>query len=229
MKPDRTPKNNEREFWGMVSIQGTFLAVGAGIRDVLGWGVGEVIGRRLLSFVAGSGNGRQVLEEQLGRVGERKDPIEILCEMRDKEGRSLPVQIVLYRGRKQVSTPSPLPIIYQIKALDSLPPPTSQNFAHPHHANVFEELETSRGSSWQYELQQLKFANQRLSEEVHTLEASLLLHDQQRNAVPQFATQGQNTYSSQHISHDWASPLIHEYEPQRLLKRAWDSDHVPSS
>jgi len=229
MKPDVTSRNNEREFWGMVSTQGTFLAVGAGIRDVLGWGVGEVIGRRLLSFVAGSGNGRQVLEEQLGRVGERKDPIEILCEMRDKEGRSLPVQIVLYRGRNQVSTPSPLPIIYQIKALDSLPPPTSQNFAHPHHANVFEELETSRGSSWQYELQQLKFANQRLSEEVHTLEASLLLHDQQRNTVPQFATRVQNTYSSQHISHDWASPLIHEYEPQRPLKRAWDSDHAPSS
>lgn len=39
-------------------------------------------------------------------------------------------------------------------------------------ASLFGELETSRGSSWQYELQQLKFANQRLHEELHALEAS---------------------------------------------------------
>lgn len=39
--------------------------------------------------------------------------------------------------------------------------------------NVFEELETSRGSSWQYELQQLKFANQRLEDEVCFLEAQM--------------------------------------------------------
>ena len=35
---------------------------------------------------------------------------------------------------------------------------------HPHDRDVFEELDTSRESSWQYKLQQLKFANQRLYE-----------------------------------------------------------------
>lgn len=39
-------------------------------------------------------------------------------------------------------------------------------------SSLFEELETIRGSSWQYELQQLKFANQRLHEELHALEGA---------------------------------------------------------
>ena len=38
-------------------------------------------------------------------------------------------------------------------------------------ASLFEELEATRGLSWQYELQQLKFANQRLHKELHTLES----------------------------------------------------------
>jgi len=33
-------------------------------------------------------------------------------------------------------------------------------------ANVFEELETTRGTSWQYELQQLRMANARLQTEI---------------------------------------------------------------
>ena len=43
---------------------------------------------------------------------------------------------------------------------------------HSPGASLFEELETVRGSSWQYELQQLKFANQRLHEELHALEGA---------------------------------------------------------
>lgn len=43
---------------------------------------------------------------------------------------------------------------------------------HPSGASLFEELETGRGSSWQYELQQLKFANQRLYEELQALEGA---------------------------------------------------------
>ncbi|KAL4079362.1 PAS domain-containing protein [Scleroderma citrinum] len=42
----------------------------------------------------------------------------------------------------------------------------------PGDATLFEELDTARGSSWQYELQQLKFANQRLHEELDALEGA---------------------------------------------------------
>ena len=44
----------EREFWGLLSDTATFLYVGAAVRDVLGWGAGEVIGKPLADFVNGS-------------------------------------------------------------------------------------------------------------------------------------------------------------------------------
>ena len=221
---DGSPKDMEREFWGMVTAQGTFLVVGAAIRDVLGWSAGDVIGKALSSFVVGDGNEKQVLEDLLARIRERDDPTRVVCEMCDKEGRKLPVQVVLYRGREEVSSS---PIICQIKVGDSSPAPISQNFVHLHHANVFEELEASCGSSWQYELQQLKFANRRLLEEIEGLESSLLLHDQQpvQSITTSFPTT--HTNSSRHLSQDWAS--YHIPEPLRPSKRTWDSHAGPSS
>ena len=220
-KPDGTPKDTECEFWGMVNLQGTFLAVGAGIRDVLGWGPGEVIGKRLLSFVVD--NRKQVLEEQLAQIQEGDHSTQVVCEMGEKEGGRVRVQIVLYRD--QGSNTSASPIIFQIKSLDSSSPPTSHTSTHPCHTNVFEELETSRDSSWQYELQQLKFANRRLTEEAEKLESALVLHDQQTKP---FADQ--NTPTSRHTSQDWASTYMRGYhQPLRPLKRAWDLDAAPSS
>lgn len=49
---------------------------------------------------------------------------------------------------------------------------TRHTHTHPGDAVLFEELDTARGSSWQYELQQLKFANQRLHEELDALEGT---------------------------------------------------------
>ena len=43
---------------------------------------------------------------------------------------------------------------------------------HSPGASLFEELEAFRVSSWRYELQQLKLANQRLHEELHALEGA---------------------------------------------------------
>ena len=43
---------------------------------------------------------------------------------------------------------------------------------HSSGASLFQDLEATRGSSWQYELQQLKLANQRLHEELKALEGA---------------------------------------------------------
>ena len=61
----------------------------------------------------------------------------------------------VYRSRERSS------IIIHVKAWGST---TTQDIPHSHDRDVFEELDTSHESSWQYELQQLKFANQRLYE-----------------------------------------------------------------
>lgn len=39
------------EFWALLAPAGTFLVASAGVRDVLGWSVGEVIGRSLWGMV----------------------------------------------------------------------------------------------------------------------------------------------------------------------------------
>lgn len=56
-------------------------------------------------------------------------------------------------------------------------------FIHHSDASLFEELETGRGSSWQYELQQLKFANQRLHEELLALEGARGLAGSSPNTI----------------------------------------------
>jgi PAS domain S-box-containing protein len=44
---------------------------------------------------------------------------------------------------------------------------------HAASANVFEELETTRGTSWQYELHQLRLLNRRLKEDIQSSRAAL--------------------------------------------------------
>lgn len=216
-------KVKEREFWGMLSAQGTFLMVGSGIQDVLGWHANDFVGKTLLSLVFAEGNGRDVLEAQLARIAEEDGPLKVVCEMSRKGGWRLPVHVILYRAREKTSTVSPSPTICQIQALDSFSsPPVPFTLTRSYNTDIFEELNTSRGSSWQYELQQLKFANQRLAEEADTFEAS----------IPTYV-QHPTTTSPNHSSLDQTgntvafSQRVREHKAQRSLKRSWDSDSLP--
>ncbi|KDQ53329.1 hypothetical protein JAAARDRAFT_137333, partial [Jaapia argillacea MUCL 33604] len=177
------PTRREKEFWGLMSNTGTFLVVGSGVRDVLGWGAGEVIGRTVGSFV--TPDMREILEGTLRATSERStEPRIVPCQLSTKESGLVNVRVVLYQA-DNVSSPfdlstlatssSQCPIVCQIKIAEdpSSPRPRSPYTVHSPTENIFEELETTRGSSWQYELQQLKFSNQRLSEDVDNLEAEL--------------------------------------------------------
>ena len=86
---------------------------------------------------------------------------------------------------------------------------------------MFEELDTSRGSSWQYELQQLKIANQRSYEELEALESDRLREDTPSSSFPERIQQVLPVArGSGHC--DWdRTPELSEYEGQRLLKRPW--------
>jgi hypothetical protein len=206
----------EREFWAKVSREGTVLFVGAGARDVLGWGAGELIGRPLVDFIESSAGGpdpRQAFVRALAAVVARPPPssssslvaqvevrdAECVCaEMRRKDGERVRVDVVLYRSRgdplggaggprggtpptpdehRPDGAPStlsrggapPAPVVVQVRlaAVGS-----AGRLTRDAGAGVFEELETFRATSWQYELQQLKYANRRLADEVAALEAS---------------------------------------------------------
>ncbi|EJC98220.1 uncharacterized protein FOMMEDRAFT_31982 [Fomitiporia mediterranea MF3/22] len=57
---------------------------------------------------------------------------------------------------------------------------TAGRISHAPTTNAFAEFETHRGTSWQYELQQLKYANDKLREEVGVLETRQRLRRQQQ-------------------------------------------------
>ncbi|KAF8841451.1 hypothetical protein BDN67DRAFT_980355 [Paxillus ammoniavirescens] len=213
------------EFWALLSSQGTLLVASASVRDVLGWGVGEIIGRSIWEMVGGGGNGvKEQIEAELATLDapdasntDDPPPMIVTTSLVHKDARFIPVRLVFYRTpwshthsriRTQTSCTSPCvaistplihplnnplcPLVCQVTVLPDAdhqhdvdaglcgaPPVSVQMDAdgsstviHPPRISLFEELETSRGSSWQYELQQLKFANQRLHEELHALEGA---------------------------------------------------------
>ncbi|KAF9218818.1 hypothetical protein BS17DRAFT_479053 [Gyrodon lividus] len=215
------------EFWAFLSSQGTLLVTSASVRDVLGWGVGEVIGRSIWGMVGEGGSCvKELVEAELAKLDALKvnntgdpPPTIVTTSLVHKDARSIPVRLVFYRTpwshthahiqmqtsptspRVAITTPfihplnNPLcPLVCQVTilpavehqmnmdiSLGGLPAVTAQMplgadgpspLMHPSSTSLFEELETVRGSSWQYELQQLKFANQRLHEELHALEGA---------------------------------------------------------
>jgi len=66
----------------------------------------------------------------------------------------------------------PNTLVAQIK-LRTLAPKATRSIVHSASANVFEELETTRGTSWQYELHQLRLLNRRLKEDIMSSRSAL--------------------------------------------------------
>lgn len=70
----------------------------------------------------------------------------------------------------QSSETRPVALVLQIKAAASMRNPP-RHIVHPLSSNLFEELETTRGTSWQYELHQLRLLNRRLREDINAAKA----------------------------------------------------------
>ena len=87
---------------------------------------------------------------------------------------------------------------------------------------MFEELDTSLGSSWQYELQQFKFTNQRLYEELEALKSDRLRED---TPLSSFLERIRQVLPVARVGGDHCdlgtTPQLGEYEGQRSLKRPW--------
>jgi PAS domain S-box-containing protein len=175
---DPTGSTSSREFWGTVNPDGTFLFVGVNVRELLGWSVAEVIGQRLEDFVVSSRDQRttrvqhlpdgfRILDSRLTSRNSRPDA----TRLRDEEEgwvQNPSPHGSLPRFHSPIHPVSPDPLICQVKmASDSV----YAQVVRRSKEQVFEEMEVSRSTSWQYELQQLKYANQRLLEEVQSLEA----------------------------------------------------------
>ena len=147
---------------------------------------------------------------------------------------------------------SPAPLVYQIRRVDapvvkcgprmvdmlanssaslstSLSLSSSSSLA-PSDQDIFQELDISRGSSWQYELQQLRFANIRLKEELKMLEAAEEVADADADAkasVTGLASEREQDPFGEYVEvevgyREQQQPsfsLIHQYQHQQHIRQ----------
>nr|BAD99145.1 hypothetical protein [Coprinopsis cinerea] len=96
-------------------------------------------------------------------------------------------------------------------------PSLSKRFTIDPGANMFEELEVSRGSSWQYELQQLKFANQRLRDDIKMLEAAVRAHKGRKNLGKAMSSSSSSTSGSSSVSPPASAPPTQQHFAQQQM------------
>ena len=190
-----------REVWGLLSIGGTVLFMSANVKNVLGWGVGEIIGMSLNEFVVESS--ANSLGVALHRVAQgnngRTETVE--CRVRQKTGEYTRLSIVLYplpAGADSQSELRRLPIVCQISPISATPTIDRQLVTSISRGNVFSEQDAAQEGSWQFELQQLKIENQKLAAEVEFLEGSIGLQNHEHQPTnPTMAS------SSTHNPAEW--------------------------
>jgi len=186
---------SETEVWGTMSSGAcaggvvSFLVVGSGMPDVLGWQPSELIGREVAHLIV---DRVHQFHEELCMLTSGLEgvssPRRFFCKMQHKNGTTVDVVFLLYRStdndhhqdRDSLWGVVSAPLVYQIRTLSSFTSLTPF-FAHALDSDVFEALATTRDSSWQYEIQQVRFANQRLEEEIAVLSKRLEeVEEQQR-------------------------------------------------
>ncbi|CAK5264389.1 unnamed protein product [Mycena citricolor] len=155
-------------FHGVMDPYGLLLSVGVGANTVLGLEPASIRGTRIGALVVDSHAPSNPIESTLAAWRQEipNGIRQIQCILQGKNG---PVSaIVRFVAPAAERTPlpcavAPAQLMYGVY-LASCPPRPSPN------ANPFHRLDPNVGESWQYELSQLRFANERLIEEIQELE-----------------------------------------------------------
>ena len=224
-------EGQERECWALLSLGGSFLHASTAVRDVLGWGAAEVIGRSIADFVGGRGDG-DVVRETLAKAfaDASLESRTLSCVLRRKEGTEVLADLVFYHppasvggGAAALPRACTRPLVCQIRLADTSlqPPPAPPSMAHAHGEDVFAELDAARGSGWQYALQQLKFANQQLEKELEELEDGLQKREAQHQTQESYRRRlGAGFDYPPSGRTPWAEHLM----GHQSLKRSWDGN-----
>jgi PAS domain S-box-containing protein len=195
-----------REVWGMLSLGGTVLFMSANVKNVLGWGVGEIIGMSLNDIVVETfidALGAALHRAAQGKQGRTEI---VQCQVRQKSGDFTHLNIMLYPlpgGADSQPHFRRLPIVCQIKPISAKSTVERQLVTSVSRGNVFSEEDTPEEDAWQFLLQQLKIENQKLAAEVEALEGSVGLQKQHQSTSSTVPT------SSTHSSGEWTSPPLH--------------------
>ncbi|KAK7052200.1 white collar protein 1 [Favolaschia claudopus] len=230
-------------FYGLMDPYGLLLSVGDSASSVVGWDPLDLRGTRLGSLVepdhrlspVGAPTPVDALLARCRANPERTSgPTEVRCMLRAHEG---PVDVVVC-VTTALPEPSDLPeavaparLMYSVRRTGTSGVPRGAG------EDVYKRLDPMTGGSWQYELQQLRYANARLEEEIEELvraedkraeeqekerervrgEQRVAYHQQQRQQVQ---LQAQMYGYDQQPQWGYAPPSL----PYRLpMKRTWDT------
>lgn len=183
---DRAGGISEDEFWGLVSPDGLWLNIGQSVSKVLGRTPSSIAGTSLLDMLPNQIHQQQVLRA-LYSVLSGPDPAILSVEMTGAGNVRLLVTLTFYPPGEIVdpNVASVITVVCQIKLLDPANPSTSSisSYAQGNPStspaalesnsgvgNVFEGLNTTRHTSWQYELTNLRIANKNLQDDITKLE-----------------------------------------------------------
>ncbi|GAA5815757.1 hypothetical protein MFLAVUS_009272 [Mucor flavus] len=163
---------NGPEFWTKATLTGLFLHVTPTSEEVVGFAADSLEGATLYQYV-GDNNVRDITRAlelvKEGRI------VNLHHTMQNNKGDYIPVFSTFYPGDVSFGVGRPSFALIQIRAkengsthnqpvLESMMDTPSDN-----DENLFAELETVRGTSWQYELHQLQLANRKLREQLENL------------------------------------------------------------
>ena len=162
----------------------TFHSVGQCMENVLGWSEADLLGRAVSSVVideavlnvVGAIVAGMRSYQRLGS-GDAARVKKVRCVLRRKDGGVADVWFVIYRAdletdeRGTALSITPAALLYQIRLAEAETVSCGELPVIQPSVDMFDELAISSGSSWQYEMQQLRFTNQRLKDEYAALSA----------------------------------------------------------
>jgi PAS domain S-box-containing protein len=174
---------SHHEFWSKLSVDGLILYATSSSQKVLGSGPDSLIGSSVYQIIPRDRTNE--LSLALKEVKEGKT-VNLTHKVQNKNGQYITVQSTFYPGDVSNGVGRPSFLVMQTRALDnqlsSLSGSTvtvssesgGSTSSHSEEtfigdANIFEELEPVRGTSWQYELHQLRLANRKLKDELEML------------------------------------------------------------
>ncbi|CEG71453.1 Putative PAS domain-containing protein [Rhizopus microsporus] len=193
------------EFWAKTSLSGLFLHVTSTSEEVVGFVANDLKGATLYQYV-GDNNVRDITRAlELVKDGHI---VNLHHTMQNKKGDYIPIFSTFYPGDTSPGVGRPSFVLVQIRAkesasvdgypvLESVSPDVQGKESDE---NLFAELETVRGTSWQYELHQLQLANRKLKEQLESYTNPKTKKQKKKRAsdssdIPKMCAQCQSTDS----------------------------------
>ncbi|KAG1459561.1 hypothetical protein G6F56_006136 [Rhizopus delemar] len=157
------------EFWAKTSLNGLFLHVTPTSEEVMGFTADALEGATLYQYV-GDENIRDITSAlELVKEGHI---VNLHHTMQNSKGEYISIFSTFYPGDVSFKRGRPSFALIQVRSKASKLAngnPVLESVTQGHHQsdeNMFAELETVRGTSWQYELHQLQLTNRKLKEQL---------------------------------------------------------------